>query len=218
MSVIFDDDERESQEEEEEEQDSSSQGDKSSSDSSEDKGKDKATETEAESEADSDDDDFYDRDRALSTIKKLRDEVKEGRNAQKELDRLTKAQKARERKDQSELEQVRSDLEEKDTELSTLRSENTSLKNRIQRSAFIEQIGYDQRIARQAWNSLEDAGAEPEFDDKWRLTNKKVVHKALKDYDADLFGTGRADGGKRERNSEGSNTDMNDLIRQGFGR
>ncbi len=206
MTILFDDDERDSQEEEDTEQDSASQGDDTSSASSD-----------GSSTKDDTDDEYFDRERATQTIRTLRQKEKERNQFEKELQRLRKEQDKRTRAEQSELERLKSDLEERDRELESLRNTNNTYQSRLERSAFMEQIGYDNRIARLAWNSLDDAGAEPEFDDKWRLQNKKQVAKALRDYDPDMFGTGSSDAGKRERNVEGE-VDMNALIRQGFGR
>jgi chromosome segregation ATPase len=209
------DDERDSQEETEQEENSQDQDD---SDSARDASADTGDDTTSKDADGDDEDELFDRDRALNTIRTLRQEAKEGKAAQKELDRLQKQQKKQERSQQSEAEQLKSDLEERDNELSTLRSENESLKSRIQRASFIEQIGYEPGVARHAWNALPDVGVEPKFDNNHRLTNRKEVVKGLKDYDANLFATGSADGGKRERVDDGGDTDMNQLIRQGFGR
>lgn len=215
MTLLFDDDERESQGDEDvEEQDSSSEdsGDTSSTQESKDD-----KDADDSSVSDEEEDDLFDRERAQATIRTLRQKEKERNQFEKELNRLRKDQQKRERKDQSELEQAQSDLKETSDELATLRAENEKYRSRLQRSSFIEQIGFDQKNAIRAWNSLDDAGVEPEFDDKWRLSNKKAVAKALREYDSDLFGAGGGDGGRRSR-EETEATDMNALIRQGFGR
>ena len=166
---------------------------------------------------DDDEDDFYDRDRALSTIKNLRQQVKEASKAQKELDRLKKEQAKAERQNLSELERLKADLQEKQKEYSELSSKYEQTRTRNQRSSFIESMPFDPRISRIAWAVVQDEGIEAEFDDSDKLTNKKQVVKALKEYDSEQFSTGSADGGKRERDWEGA-TDMNQVIRSGFGR
>jgi hypothetical protein len=212
------DDERDTEKvgEEEEEQSSQDRDDSDSSSADEDKPNDTPA-PDADTDEDEDDEEFFDRERAQATIRNLRQKEKERNQFEKELKSVQKELRKREREGLSELEQLKSDNEEKDTELSTLRSQNETLRNRIERSSFIESIGYDGPVARHAWNALNDADVEPEFDDQYRLKNRKAVVKALKEYDPELFATGSADGGKRERMVEGE-PDMNAIIRQGFGR
>ena len=171
----------------------------------------------SETEDDGDDEDWQP-ERARKTIRNLRKREKDLDKRAKELERENKQFQ---RQNQSRDEQLTSDLEEKDTEISELRQTNESLVSENRRYSFVERMqaqGFTAKQARYAYKDLDEIGVEAEFDEKNRLTNPKAVRKAAKEYDSDMYATGSADGGQREKDSEGGTGGMNPMMRSAAGR
>ncbi len=219
------DDERDRREELDDEDSEATEEESSEEDESDDDARHDSEDTSESSEDDGgegdEDDEEYDKPRALKTIRKQRQAVKE---RDKRIRELEKANKKFERKDQSRDEQLQSDLTEKDERIGELETENTELAEQVQRSSFIEKMaasGFTQRQARIAWKDRDEFDAQPEFNEKRQLTNPKAVRKAAKEFDSEFYATGSADGGNRDRKEsggEGSSGAMNDMIRGAAGR
>ena len=166
-----------------------------------------------------DDEEEWDPERAKRTIKTLRAREKELDRRARELERENKRFK---RQGQSRDQQLTDDLKEKDEELGTLKSENETMRQDLMRFSFMEQMesaGFTRKQAKYLWKDRDEIGVEPEFDDRRRLTNAKALRRAAKEYDPEMYATGSADGGRRERQgSEVGSGGMNDMIRGAAGR
>lgn len=201
-------DERTSEETEEEQSSQQDTGEEEESQSEEDS-KEESEEEEEE----------FDEERARRTIKHLRGIEKDLKSQLKELKpfkaKAEKAEKDRQRKEReamSATERLETERDEAQSELKEARSENGRLLKQLQRMRFLEQTGWDTKTARRAWNSLGDIDAEPKFDKEGKTTNMQAIKRALAQYDGELFGSGKVDGGKRDE-SEQEPSDINSRIR-----
>ena len=167
---------------------------------------------ESEGETPDDDDELFDKQRARSLVKKLRDEVKDKEKSEKalqrKLDKYEQANKTREEKLQDQ-------LKAKDEEIRELKDTVANKTTAAQRRNFIEQMGYSDKTARTAFALLgTEIKVEPEYDDDDMLVNEKQVRAALRKYDSNLFGEkGSDDAGKRDRDGSGPPPSMNNWIR-----
>lgn len=166
---------------------------------------------EASGQRDSEEEDF-DAAQAKALIKKLR--VRE-----KELDKQLKSQgkqlKNYERSQQSEKEQLESRIEELTEQLSDYEKKESRWQADRRRNTFIEKVNLPN--PRLAYASLAEVGVEVEWDEDDRPTNLPAIRKTLKEEFPREFGTGSADGGRREED-EGAPSSMNDMIRARAGR
>lgn len=175
----------------------------------------------AQSEEDDELDGDWDPERARRTIKNLRNREKELDRRTKELERENKKFK---RSNQSRDQQLQDDLSERDEKITELQTTNETLVRENRRYSFMERMqaaGFTAKQARYAFKDLDEIGVEAEFDENNRLTNPKAIRKAAKEYDSEMYATGSADGGRRERTTGGageSSGGMNDLIRGAAGR
>lgn len=174
-----------------------------------------------DSDDDSDDDEGLDPERLLRTVRNQRKVEKSQKQRIRELERENKQFK---RSKQSKDEQLTGDLEERDSRITELEGENQSLRQGVQRSNFLEHAvaaGFTARQARYLYKDRDELGIDVEFDDENRVqTSREAIRKAAKKLDPEMYATGSADGGTREKRGqrESSTGGMNDMIRGAAGR
>lgn len=168
----------------------------------------------AAEEEEEDGDEGYDKERALRTIRNLRQREKELSKALKELERENKRYQ---RQSQSAEERLQADLKEREERIAELEQQLERYRDRALEAAFARQVGYEPDTAFVAWRLLGEIGVKPEWDENERLKNAKEIRKALYQFSPKLFpAPNNADAGRR--NGEGTAAaDFNAMIRRAAG-